>query len=50
MAEHLEVGNRIARGGMGAIFEVKDTVIGRRMAMKVCHNHPERFLEEATTP
>jgi serine/threonine-protein kinase len=49
-----ELGEEIARGGMGAVFRARDPALNRELAVKVLrpelHRHPDlvrRFLEEA---
>src|SRR5262245_2241822 len=49
-----EIGDEIARGGMGAVYSARDTVLNRRVAVKILQaefaHAPDavtRFLEEA---
>ena len=51
---HYEVGDRLATGGMGEIYEATDTRLGRRVALKVLPSESlarvgrlERFQAEA---
>ena len=48
------MGEELGRGGMGAVYQVEDTLLERRLAMKVLHDGltscdeiTERFLAEA---
>ncbi len=49
-----QIGNLLARGGMGRVLDAREVPVGRRVAMKVIHDefnrHPsvrQRFVEEA---
>ena len=43
-AANYEVGNEIARGGMGAILEAKDGKLDRTVAVKIMHLEAEMAI------
>lgn len=56
LVDHFQVVQRIGRGGMGEVYLARDTVLGRRVALKVIHGTHlrspearERFVAEART-
>jgi len=42
---HYEITTQLGRGGMGEVFQAKDQVLGREVAIKVL---PEEFAREAS--
>jgi tetratricopeptide (TPR) repeat protein len=47
---HFEIVGRLGAGGMGVVFEGRDSVLGRRVALKLLHpasGAPARLLREA---
>ncbi|MCA8953454.1 MAG: SUMF1/EgtB/PvdO family nonheme iron enzyme [Planctomycetes bacterium] len=45
--ERLARRRQLGRGGMGEVFEVEDTLLGRALAMKVALDQDERLVREA---
>ena len=44
MLGHYQITNQIGKGGMGEVFQAKDQILGREVAIKVL---PEEFARDA---